>query len=75
MHRLHVPWPYGKRPSAAQIIRAWTLAGKPPHFSVEIGEAYAEFERQPEGWYTHGNGLRGLNRDSILSLLPHPEVD
>lgn len=58
-----------RRPSAAQIVRAWVLAGRPAEFSVTYGETYATFHRYPGGWLDGGNGCRGVDRLAVVAAL------
>lgn len=63
----------GRRPSAAQIVKAWKAAGKPKYFTVEYGETFAEFQCLPGHplslWHDGGNGCRGVDRNAILKAL------
>ena len=67
----------GRRPSAAQVVKAWRDAGKPDLFTVEYGETFAEFELVPggpmRGWQDSGNGCRGVDRLAVVRLLDHEE--
>ena len=59
----------GRKPSVAQIIKAWRDAGRPQNFAVEYGETFAEFTMYPNGWSDSGNGCRGVNRDAVVKAL------
>ena len=63
----------GRRPTAAQIVKAWRDARKPKIFSVSYGETYAEFEYSsswgPARWQDSGNGCCGVQRNKVVEAL------
>lgn len=59
----------GRRPTAAQIVKAWKDAGKPRVFSVTYGETFAEFAHIGPCWHDSGNGCRGVDRSKVVAAL------
>lgn len=59
----------GRRPSVRQIIADWKKGGQPPHFTVEYGETFAEFQRLGARWDDSGNGCRGVPRNEVAVAL------
>lgn len=59
----------GRRPTAAQIVKAWKLNGKPEHLTVEYGETFAQFDRYGSRWMDSGNGCRGVDRNAVVRAL------
>lgn len=69
------------RPSTARIMAAWRRADRPLSFSVEYGEAFAEFDyyaagacweyspRRGVAFDAEGNGQRGIDRQSLADAL------
>jgi hypothetical protein len=59
----------GRRPTARQIVSAWSKAGRPAQFSVEYGETFAEFQQHGARWDDSGNGCRGVDRAAVVHAL------
>jgi len=64
----------GRRPTAAQIVKAWRDGGRPASFSVTYGETFAEFTLAGGRWHDYGNGQRGVQRDAVLKALADPRL-
>lgn len=59
----------GRKPTTAQILKAWRSGGRPASFTVTYGETFAEFERCGFGWQDSGNGCSGVNRTAVVHAL------